>query len=63
MGWYYMTGDPVSFVELPQAGGKKLMDFAINQLKADKVDVNEQNNRAVKFYPNLEFKVYERTKE
>jgi putative acetyltransferase len=41
--------------------GKKLMDFALIELKADKVDVNEQNASAVKFYLKLGFKTYERT--
>lgn len=43
--------------------GKKLMDFAMNELKADKVDVNEQNKRAVEFYRKLGFKTYERTEK
>jgi len=41
--------------------GKKLMDFAINELNADKVDVNEQNTKAVDFYKKFGFKTYERT--
>jgi putative acetyltransferase len=41
--------------------GKKLTDFAISKLNADKVDVNEQNTQAVKFYEKLGFKAYERT--
>jgi putative acetyltransferase len=41
--------------------GKKLTDFAFSELKADKVDVNEQNSNAVKFYEKLGFKTYERT--
>ena len=43
--------------------GKKLTDFAITELHADKVDVNEQNESAVRFYQNFGFKVYERTTE
>ncbi len=39
------------------------MDFALLELKADKVDVNEQNTNAVKFYEKLEFKTYERTEK
>ena len=41
--------------------GRKLTDFAFSELKADKVDVNEQNTNAVKFYKKLGFKTYERT--
>ena len=41
--------------------GRKLIDFAFSELKADKVDVNEQNTSAVKFYKKLGFKTYERT--
>ncbi|WP_051197562.1 GNAT family N-acetyltransferase [Flavobacterium soli] len=41
--------------------GRKLVDFAFSELKADKVDVNEQNTSAVKFYEKLGFKTYERT--
>lgn len=40
--------------------GKKLMDFAMNKLKADKVDVNEQNLNAVQFYSKLGFVTYDR---
>ena len=43
--------------------GRKLADFAISELKADKVDVNEQNTNAVKFYEKLGFKTYERTEK
>jgi putative acetyltransferase len=41
--------------------GKKLMDFAITDLKANKVDVNEQNTKAVEFYKKFGFETYERT--
>lgn len=41
--------------------GKKLLNFAIRELKANKVDVNEQNTNAVKFYSKFGFKTYERT--
>ena len=43
--------------------GKKLTDFAFSELKANKVDVNEQNTNAVKFYKKLGFKTYERTEK
>jgi putative acetyltransferase len=41
--------------------GRRLMDFAFNELNADEVDVNEQNQGAVNFYRKLGFEVYERT--
>lgn len=41
--------------------GRKLTDFAFSELKAEKVDVNEQNTNAVKFYKKLGFVTYERT--
>jgi putative acetyltransferase len=40
--------------------GKQLTLFAIHELKADKVDVNEQNGNAVAFYRRMGFEVYER---
>jgi putative acetyltransferase len=43
--------------------GKKLMDFAITGLKADRVDVNQQNTNAVQFYERFGFKTYERTEK
>lgn len=36
--------------------GKQLTEFAIKTLKADKVDVNEQNEQAVGFYLKMGFK-------
>lgn len=44
-----------------QGLGKMLMEFAIKELAADKVDVNEQNVKAVMFYQKLGFEIYERT--
>lgn len=41
--------------------GKKLIAFAIETLKANKVDVNEQNNQAVGFYHHLGFKTSSRS--
>lgn len=43
--------------------GTRLMDFAINELKADKVNVNEQNSDAIKFYTKFGFVTYERTEK
>ncbi|WP_218962228.1 GNAT family N-acetyltransferase [Sphingobacterium sp. 1.A.4] len=44
-----------------QGHGQKLLNFAVNELKADKVDVNEQNTKALKFYQNFGFEIFERT--
>ncbi len=41
--------------------GKKLLNFAIHDLNANKVDVNEQNTKAFGFYSKFGFKTYERT--
>lgn len=43
--------------------GTKLMRFALDELKADKVDVNEQNHDAVRFYSKFGFTVYDRTEK
>lgn len=41
--------------------GKWLIEFAMNELYADEVDVNEQNHNAVGFYKRMGFVAYERT--
>lgn len=41
--------------------GKMLMNFATSKLGANKVDVNEQNVKAVKFYQRFGFETFERT--
>ena len=46
-----------------QGLGKKLMNFALSELKADKVNVNEQNTNAVTFYVKFGFVTYERTEK
>ena len=43
--------------------GKMLMSFALNELSADKVDVNEQNVKAVNFYKKFGFEIVERTEK
>lgn len=40
--------------------GKKLLNFAVQDLNVDKVDVNEQNTNAVEFYSKFGFKTHER---
>jgi putative acetyltransferase len=44
-----------------QGLGQKLLNFAVNELNADKVDVNEQNTKAIKFYQKFGFETFERT--
>lgn len=41
--------------------GSRLMEFALRELNANKVDVNEQNTNAVKFYSKWGFETLERT--
>jgi len=41
--------------------GKRMLDFAIDELRINKVDVNEQNAKAVEFYQKYGFKTYART--
>lgn len=41
--------------------GKILMKYAIEELNIRKVDVNEQNMHALKFYEYLGFKAYDRS--
>ncbi len=44
-----------------QGFGQKLMLLALNEHKANRVEVNEQNLNAVNFYKKFGFKVYERS--
>lgn len=43
--------------------GVKLLSFAVDQLNANKLDVNEQNSKAVNFYQQFGFEIYERTEK
>lgn len=44
-----------------QGLGRRLMDFAIGSMQICKVDVNEQNGKALRFYQKIGFKIYERS--
>lgn len=44
-----------------QGLGQKLLNFAVKELDADKLDVNEQNTTALRFYQKSGFEVFERT--
>lgn len=44
-----------------QGLGQKLLNFAVKELNANKVDVNEQNTKALKFYQKFGFEIVERT--
>ncbi|RAJ97812.1 putative acetyltransferase [Larkinella arboricola] len=44
-----------------QGLGKRLIHYAINQVEATKVDVNEDNPQAVGFYKHLGFQVVSRS--
>jgi putative acetyltransferase len=39
------------------------MNFALGELSADKVDVNEQNIKAVNFYKKSGFEIIERSEK
>ncbi|AFK02046.1 GCN5-related N-acetyltransferase [Emticicia oligotrophica DSM 17448] len=41
--------------------GKQLTLFAINELKVNEVEVNEDNENAIKFYKKIGFKIFDRT--
>ena len=44
-----------------QGLGQKLLSFAVTELNADKLGVNEQNKKALKFYQKFGFETFERT--
>ena len=51
------------FIEVDSRGngyGKKLIEYAINNLNIKYVDVNEQNPKALGFYEYLGFEVFKR---
>lgn len=53
------------FVRPDQQGkgyGKRLMEYAVHQKHIHKVDVNEQNGQACRFYQHLVFQVVSREK-
>ncbi|HTI60413.1 GNAT family N-acetyltransferase [Mucilaginibacter sp.] len=65
-GFLGMSGHEVQMLFLrPDARGKgigrSLMEFAINDRGATRVEVNEQNEQAVGFYQHLGFKVCDRS--
>jgi putative acetyltransferase len=47
--------------DMGQGIGTSLVEFAINELKIKKVDVNEQNKRAFRFYEKMGFHVVNRS--
>lgn len=42
--------------------GKTLLNYSIDKLKVNKVDVNEQNEQAVGFYKHFGFEIISRSK-
>lgn len=44
-----------------QGLGRRLLDFAVEELGADQLDVNDQNVKAVEFYKKFGFETVERT--
>lgn len=41
--------------------GRMLLEFAVHNLDASQLDVNEQNGKALEFYQKFGFKTFERT--
>jgi putative acetyltransferase len=61
-GFIGLTDDSIQmlFIDPDRRGkgeGKQLVEFAIEQKRIKKVDVNEQNQQAVGFYLHLGFKI------
>ncbi len=50
--------DPAYF---GQTLGQRLLKFAVEELEADQLDVNEQNTKALRFYQKSGFEIVERT--
>lgn len=44
-----------------KGGGRTLLEYAINELDAELVDVNEQNEQALGFYQHLGFEIAHRS--
>lgn len=66
LGFMGVSGDSLEMIFLtPQIRGrgigKVLVRYAIDELKIRKVDVNEQNDEAQKFYEHLGFRVKARS--
>ena len=64
-GFVGIAGDNIQmlFIDPKSRGngiGRKLMRFAIEEKKANKVDVNEQNEQALCFYKHLGFVITDR---
>jgi putative acetyltransferase len=47
--------------EMRKGIGKSLLDYAVNELNIKKVDVNEQNKNAIKFYNKYGFITHKKT--
>jgi putative acetyltransferase len=65
-GFLGVDGEKVEmlFIDPQQMGkgiGRKLMQYALNELRATKVDVNEDNAEAASFYKHLGFAVISRS--
>jgi putative acetyltransferase len=66
LGFMGVSNDSLEmlFIDAPSIGkgiGKMLLLHAINDLNITKIDVNEQNKQALKFYEHFGFKVTSRS--
>ena len=58
--WYGHNNSTLNFIRPDQQGkgyGKRLMEYAVHQKHIHKVDVNEQNGQACRFYQHMGFQV------
>lgn len=68
LGFLGVAGENLEmlFVEANSIGlgyGRKLLDFAVKELSVKRLDVNEENSRALAFYERAGFKVFGRSEK
>jgi putative acetyltransferase len=66
LGFIGLTGKKIEMLFLDprflgQGLGRKLLSYAIDEMKANEVDVNEQNVKSLNFYQKFGFVTFERT--
>ncbi len=68
MGFVCVEGRKIDMLFLDpyyfgQGFGRKLLNFAVKELNADSLDVNEQNTKALKFYQKFGFEIMDRSEK